>query len=114
MIEKVILDYLSGALDVPVYMEMPEDTTVPAVLIEKTGGLSRNRVYESTVAIQTYGNTLYDAAELNERVKEAMDNLASQPEVSHVGLIGDYNFTNYNRSSSKLYRYQAVYQISHY
>ena len=37
MIEKTILDYLAGALDVPCCMERPADAPVSFVLLEKTG-----------------------------------------------------------------------------
>ena len=37
MIETIILEYLIGKLDVPVYMEVPEDPEGTFVVLEKTG-----------------------------------------------------------------------------
>jgi hypothetical protein len=48
---------------------------------------------------------------LNDEVKEAMPGFAALPEVARVELETDYNFTN---TETKQYRWQAVYQITHY
>lgn len=114
MIEKIVLDYLSEKLDCPVYMEMPEYATAPLVIIEKTGGGKRRHIYDAMLAIQSYGETLYKAAELNELVKTAMDGIIELIDIGSCELFSDYDFTNYNQSSNKMYRYQAVYQIVHY
>lgn len=111
MIEKTILDYLIAELSVPVYMERPETDTGEYVVIEKTGSGKYNHLYQATIACQSFGNTLYRAAQINEEVKEAMDDLITLPEVSRSALNSDYNYTD---TSKKRYRYQAVYDITHY
>ena len=111
MIEKTILDYLNAKLSVPVYMERPEKDTGEFVVIEKTSSGKYNQIRQATIACQSFGNTLYRAAEINEAVKEAMDDLITLPEVSKSALNSDYNFTD---TSKKRYRYQAVYDITHY
>ena len=50
------------------------------------------------------------AAELNETVKAAMDELAELRGIGSVSLNSDYNFTD---STTKQYRYQAIYNITY-
>lgn len=110
MIAKTLLDYLSDALDVPVVMEAPEQTT-DYVLIDQTGSSRMNHITTTTLALQSYGATLYEAMLLNKEVEEAMDGFAELGEVTRVELNTDYNFTN---TATKQYRWQAVYNITHY
>lgn len=112
MIEKVILDYLNTALDVDVYMETP-DENIPAsyVLIEKTGSGVNNHLYSATLALQSIAPSLYEAAELNEAVKSAMNGCIALNSITRAHLNSDYNFTN---TATKQYRYQAVYDLMHY
>lgn len=110
MIAKTLLDYLDSALDVPVVMEAPEQTT-GYVLIDQTGSSRTNHIITTTFAIQSYGATLYDAMVLNETVKEAMVGFAELDNVTRVELQTDYNYTN---TATKQYRWQAVYLITHY
>ena len=72
MIEKIVLDYLSENLNVPTYMEMPEHQPERFVLIEKTGGLVEDFIHSATLALQSYAESMYEAAVLNEEVKKAM------------------------------------------
>lgn len=111
MIEKIIYDYLTSALAVPVGLEIPAAPPVSFAVIEKTGSGEENKIFSATVAVQSYGPTLWDAASLNEEVKAAMEQLDTLPEVCRCDLNSDYNFTD---TSSKKYRYQAVFDIVHY
>ena len=111
MIEEVILGYLDAALSVPCFMEMPEDKTDSFVVIEKIGSSITNRITKATFAIQSYGASLYDAAALNEQVKEAMDSMIVRDDISKVELNSDYNYTD---TALKHYRYQAVFVVTYY
>lgn len=111
MIEKVLLDYLNEALDVPVYMEIPAEHPTSFVLIEKTGSSLENHLYSAVFAIQSYAATMYEAASLNDGVKAAMLAAVELAEITSVSLNSDYNFTD---STTKRYRYQAVFDIFHY
>ena len=110
MIEQIVLSYLSA--HIPAYMEMPEaPPDAPFVLIEKTKGSAKNRILHATVIVQSYGKSLLEAAETNERVKALMENIIELDEISKISLNSDYNFTD---TASKRYRYQAVFDITHY
>lgn len=112
MIEKVILNYLSSELtNIPVYMEHPENTEPPYIVLEKTGSNKKDFIKSAKIAVQSYGNTLFEAATLNETVKEKMDALISVQSVSASDLDTDYNFTD---TRAKEYRYQAIYDITYY
>jgi hypothetical protein len=108
MIEKIVLDYLNRVLSVPVFMEKPTQEPDKYVLLDKTGGTSENYINSATVAIQSYAKTLFDAAVLNEEVKEAMNNIVSLNDVMGSDLNSDYNFTD---TTKKKYRYQAIYDL---
>ena len=108
MVEETIMNYLSKTLAVPVHMERPENEPISYVLIEKTGSNTTNHIESATLAIQSYAASMYEAAVLNCRVKEAMKNSAMLPEISRCDCNSDYNYTN---TTKKKYRYQAVFDI---
>ena len=111
MIEATIMEYLSGALDVPCYMERPPGAPGTFAVLEKTGESRENYINTAILAVQSYAPTLLPAAELNEQVKTAMFGAAQLPGVAAVHLNSDYNFTD---TSSKTYRYQAVFDVTYY
>lgn len=111
MIEKIVLDYLSDALKVPTHMQQPEQTPEQYVLLQKVGSGRRNHISDATFAIQSYGDSLFQAAELNEEVKAAMDDIILLDSVSSSKLNSDYNYTDTKR---KKYRYQAVYDLTYF
>lgn len=111
MIEKIILDYLSDALDVEVYMQQPDVKPARYVLIEKTGSRRQDWINHATIALQSYAESMHVAALLNEEVKTAVDGIVALDKIGNARLNSDYNFTDTER---KTYRYQAVYDITHY
>lgn len=113
IIEEIMRNYLSEKMSVPVLTEIPK-RNIPKqyYLIEKTGGDSENHLYNSTLTIQSYGSSLYEASVLNEQLKSVMEyNAIELDEVSSINLDGDYNFTD---TTTNNYRYQAVFNIVHY
>lgn len=110
MIEKTILDYLSANLTESCYAER-NGQKGKFVIIEKVGGGQTNRIKRASIAVQSYADTMYEAAELNEKVKAVMDEAVALPNISSCKLDTDYNFTD---TTTKKYRYQAVYDIIHY
>lgn len=113
MIEQLIYNYLSVRAPFPVYMEVPEGGgTPPFAVIQKTGGgMIDNLVFSATLAIQSYGGTLLEAAQTNELIKGLMASAVALPDVTRCRLNSDYNFTD---TTKKHYRYQAVFDIIHY
>lgn len=112
MIEVTILDYLKTKTELPVYMEQPSDPPRCFYVLEKTGSTLENHIYSSTFVVQSYADTMYNAACENEDIKQIMlDDLIELSDIASVGLNSDYNFTD---TSTKRYRYQAVFDIVHY
>lgn len=111
MIETIILNYLFAA-GIAAAMEVPEGGgTPPFVVIERTGGGENNLLRQATVAIQSYGASLYAAAALNDLVVKTMENLPELPSVASCDLNSDYNYTDTEKHQ---YRYQAVFDIVYY
>lgn len=119
MIEKIVRDYLAGALNgVPVFLELPEVPSIsyphwPSrfVLIERVGGGRSDFIERASFAIQSYSTrSLYMAAELDEEVRDAMDLIISLPDIGSARLASNYNFTD---TRTKRYRYQSVYDIAY-
>lgn len=111
MVEKIVKDYLQSNLEMPVRLEEDDDLGKEYVLIEKTGSGVEDHIKRATLVVQSYSMSLYGAAELNERVKEAMEKIIELDDICRCNLNSDYNYTDTNR---KKYRYQAVFDIVHY
>ncbi|MDG6113750.1 hypothetical protein [Lactococcus formosensis] len=111
MIEIIIKKYLDEHLTVSSFLEKVEDMPNSYVLFEKTGSSKSNYLSSSTFAFQSYAPSMYEAAKLNEELKEIVEQLIILDEVSGVSLNSDYNFTD---TETKEYRYQAVFDINHY
>lgn len=112
MIEKTLLNYLKNNLSVPAYLEKPRSNVPQSyVLIEKTGSRLNDHIKGATIAIQSYSDSLAKTIELNEEVKELMLASVILDEIGDCGLNTDYNYTD---TQEKKYRYQAIFDITHY
>lgn len=105
MIEIKIRKYLEDKLKVPVYMEHRDKENGIYIVMEKLGGNMTDQIYRSSYAFQSYGDRMLDAIELNDRLVQAM---LAYPECGASKLDSNYNFTE---TSTKKYRYQAVFDI---
>lgn len=110
-IEEFIIDHLSGELSVPVAAEEPANPPAKFVLVERTGSSTVNRITTTELAVQSWAGSLLEAAELNEAVKSAMAGMLALREISAVSCQTDYNYTD---TTTKHYRYQAVFDVVHY
>lgn len=118
MIEQTIYEYLNNEMIVPVLAELPE---VPSeeypefpeklVLLEKVGGSKENHISVCSIAFQSYASTLFEAAQLDEEVRETVQGLIAIDTVNAVRLSSSYNHTD---NSTKRYRYQSVFEIYYY
>ena len=111
MIELIVMNYLSSALGVPVFTTEPESPPDSYLLVQKTGSSVRNWIRMATIAVQSYGISLQEAATLNERVIRAMLEAPSLDEISSCELNSDYNFTD---SRTRRFRYQAVFDLVYF
>ena len=111
MIEKKLIQYLNHNTDIEFYMERPRTTPDEFVVIERVGGRKANHIQSASIAFQSTAKTLMKAAELDEKVRNAVESLTVHPDISSVKLSSNYNHTD---TSMKEYRYQAVYEITYY
>lgn len=111
MIELIVLNHLKSKLSELVTLERQEAHREPYVLFEKTSSGKTNHLPSATIAFQSYADSLFNAAELNDRVKAAVESLIELDEIRGLDLNSDYNFTD---TTTKEYRYQAVYDIRYY
>ena len=72
MIELIVRKYLVSKLDIPVVLEHQKNLPKRYVLLEKTSGKRNNYLNSSTIAIQSYAESLLEAAKLNEKIKNIM------------------------------------------
>ena len=111
MIEIIIKNYLDSKLEEQVFLEKPSPDFGIYVVFEKISSSKSNHLPSATFAFQSYANSLYKAAELNERVKQAVENMIELDKIRSIKLNSDYNFTD---KTTKEYRYQAVFDIKYY
>lgn len=111
MIEIFIKNYLDGHLSVPSFLEKEDGMPERFVLFEKTGSSKSNYLPSSTFAFQSYAESLYEAAKLNQEVKEVIEDIIILNDIRGIKLNSDYPFID---TTTKEYRYQAVYDIKHY
>lgn len=95
----------------PVYLEHEPGMPAQCFVVEKTGSNEANLINEATVAIQSYGTTMAEAASLNELLKIAVADMVQCDRICNCKLSTDYPFTD---TDTQEYRYQAVFNIRHY
>ena len=111
MIELIILNHLKSKLSETVAMEKEETMPDKFVLMEKTGSGETNHVSSATFAFQSYSKkSLFEASELNEKVKQAVKDLIELDSIASVKLNTDYNFTD---TTTKEYRYQTIFDLKY-
>lgn len=111
MIERKLREFLETKLEYPVTFEIQKRPPEKYYILEKTGSSLENFVYHSTFAVQSYSDKMSDSMEMNEAAKDAMFLAMELDDISNVTLNSDYNYTD---TTTKKYRYQAVFDVVHY
>lgn len=111
LIEKYVMDFLSGKLGVPAYGQSDDATEKVFLVIEKTGSYTSNKIEHATLAVQSYAGSIAESAKLNRKVIKAMNCIIENDAISSISLNSDYNYTD---TSLKKYRYQAVFDITYF
>lgn len=106
MIESLLRNYLADQGFASAFEKQPGVN----IVLDKTGGQLNGHQFLHTFAIQTYGESKARAAKLSYQVMQAMLDMPQHTtRVVDVQLnSGPYDFTD---TSTKAYRYQAVYEI---
>lgn len=111
MIEQFLKEELEQRITEPVVLQVTSGLPSRFIVLEKTGSSMKNHLPRSQIAVQSYAESLYEAAKLNECVKQALQELEANPRIVRMILNSDYNFTD---TETKQFRYQAVYDVIHY
>lgn len=110
MIEKIVLDYLSSKLDIPIYLEEPKEKPKKYIVLENTG-TSGKYIKTCLMAIKSYDETLYKTAKLDFEVQKVMHQIIELNQITKCEMNSSYNYTD---TETKRYRYQSVYDIFFY
>lgn len=111
MIEITVRDFLEKMLTVPVVMEIPVDPPVRFVVLHKGDSSRENGLDTAMMVADSYAESLLEAAKLNEQVKSAMEELTELDEIASSRQGGDYTLSD---TKNKMYRYQAIQNITFY
>ena len=111
MIEKLVRKYLNDNMTVKAYIEKPPEQPEKYLEIERVGHTESNFIYTTTLAIKSMAGSLFFAAELNDEVIAVMNRMIALPEIVSVYCSDSYNHTD---TTKKEYRYQAIFEITHY
>lgn len=111
IIEEIIVNWLNKKLEVKAFVEEPQKPPSSYVLVQKTNNILNNYINRSVITIQSYAESKYKSAVLNEKVKNAMFEVIEIQEITRCKLNNDYDYTD---SETKRYRYQAVFDITYY
>ena len=111
MIEVTVKNYLDRVLTVPVTMERAAEPPGKYIVLERTGETVENMLRTATIVVQAYADSMYEAAVLCETVITEMQGITSVENVSACYLVSSYNFTD---TSTKKYRYQAVFTVAYF
>ena len=111
MIEEIVIAYLNANLTVHVGGEVPNRPPLRYVVVQKKGGERENHIYTALFQFDAYAESLVAAAALCKEVMAVVDEMTDLDEVCSCEYGGDFNATD---TASKRYRYQAMYNITHY
>ena len=111
IIEAVIIEYLEKELGVETYAEIPDEKPKKFIVVEKIDGGRINQIDASTLSVYSYGETLYDAVLLNEKVKSALLNVIVLDDISSSKIGGESRSID---KANKEYRYETIINLTHY
>lgn len=108
LIEKFVRDYLLTKLNVPVYMEQPAGRVSEYVVFYVTDRGKENHINMATVEFSSYADSKFDAAELDQDLRDAMEGIVETPEIfaSKFGGGNDDKDNELNR-----YRYRSYFNL---
>lgn len=112
MIEKSIVKYLKEQLNIKVSTETPSNPPNEYLVVMTTNERKIAPNIETCLcSVLAYSKTMQSASELNERVKDAMEQICSLNEITACNLNAGGNDTDTER---KIYRYRTTYDMTYY
>ena len=111
MIEVTLREYLSDNMDIPVVMEHPKSSKKKYVLMQLADGGQTNHIDMATFFVNVYADSLYEAAEIKEKVKTLLMDAVSIPGITKVTLGQEQANTD---SANHLYLYNLTFNFYYY
>lgn len=108
LIEEVILNYLTAELNTDVFMEIPEVMPPKFVTLEVKDRGKTDHIEAVTLELLSYADSMYEAAKLDELVRDAMDCAITLDEVMSSKCGGGNNSTD---RQLKKHRYRSYYNL---
>lgn len=112
MIEVAIRDYLAEKIDpIPVLMEQPQRPPIEYVLLRLVDSGVVNKVDAATFFVTVRSDTLYNAAQLRDSVKDALFDVISEDFITSSTLGGESAQTD---SANNVYQYELTFNFYYY
>ena len=115
-IEEVVIGYLNSnrnAIEYPAYGDTPYKHQLPAhhYMVQKTGSTTRDRITTAQIVVQSVTvQSKAQAARMNEQMVGVMEGIVGTSGISACHINSDYDYTD---TTSKRWRYQAVFDITY-
>ena len=114
MILDVIIDYCNNSdLDAPAFAERPKQNCPDEYyILELIGEPKSDQIETATIAVRSHANNMKRAADLAYDI----DNLLMNGIINldYIAGVRRNTIANFTDQSTKEYRYQGVYVITHY
>ena len=112
MIEVAIRDYLAEKIDpIPVLMEQPKRPPIEYVLLRLVDSGVVNKVDAATFFVTVRSDTLYNASQLRDSVKDALFDVISEDFITSSTLGGESAQTD---SANNVYQYELTFNFYYY
>ena len=111
MIEVTLRNYLSDNMDIPVLMEHPQTSVKKYILLQLADASIVNHIDMATIFVNVYADSLYEAAELRDKVKELLLNAIFITGIAKSSLGQDQAATD---SANHLYQYSLTFNFYYY
>lgn len=108
MIEETVKNYLETVLEgIPVYLETPKDMPEKFIVFQLIDRGEENYINAATLEFRSFAGSKYDAALLDESLRNAMKAFHEGTDIScHLGGGNDDQ-----DSALKMYRYRSYYNL---
>lgn len=107
LIEPIVLSYLQ-AKGIPAFCEVPANRSDEFVVMFRRDSGKENHINAVTLEFRSYAPSKYEAALLDERVKEAMESITELDEISASRFGGGNDAPD---TATKSYRYRCYFNL---
>lgn len=110
LIEQIVKEYLNTVFageGVPVYLETPKTLPKKFIVFTLIDRGKENRINEVTLEFMSYADSKFEAASLDETLREAMEEIVTYPDISCRFGGGNDNPDN----TLKKHRYRCYFNL---